>query len=71
LKVSHGYEVKEGRDPMVSLIEKVMDEFAQVTAPGAYLVDFLPFRESPFGRSYPGADEIAVQSSIFLTGFPA
>jgi hypothetical protein len=56
---------------MVSLIEKVMDEFAQVTAPGAYLVDFLPFRESPFGRSYPGADEIAVQSSIFLTGFPA
>ena len=28
---------------MVSLIEKVMDEFAQVTAPGAYLVDFMPF----------------------------
>ncbi|EIN08237.1 cytochrome P450 [Punctularia strigosozonata HHB-11173 SS5] len=43
LKVSHGYEVNhDGHDPVVSLIERTMDEFAQISTPGAYLVDVLP-----------------------------
>lgn len=45
LKVTYGYELKEGADPFVSMIEKVMDEFANVTTPGTYLVDVLPFRK--------------------------
>jgi hypothetical protein len=47
LKVSHGYEVNlDGKDPIVSLIEQTMEEFAHMTTPGSYLVDVLPARAS-------------------------
>lgn len=42
LMITHGYTVKEGPDSFVSIADKVLDEFAQATAPGAFLVDALP-----------------------------
>ncbi|EIN09519.1 cytochrome P450 [Punctularia strigosozonata HHB-11173 SS5] len=43
IKICHGYDVVEGEDPMISRIERVMDEFGEVTTPGRYLVDAIPF----------------------------
>ncbi|EIN06103.1 cytochrome P450 [Punctularia strigosozonata HHB-11173 SS5] len=44
LKVCHGYElVEEGDDPMVDLVERVMIEFGDVTTPGHYVVDIIPW----------------------------
>jgi hypothetical protein len=46
VKVCHGYElVPEGPDPMIDLVERVMIEFTDVTAPGHYLVDVMPWCE--------------------------
>ncbi|KAK7695653.1 hypothetical protein QCA50_000289 [Cerrena zonata] len=43
LMITHGYTVKEeGTDSFVSIADKVLDEFAQATTPGAFLVDALP-----------------------------
>jgi hypothetical protein len=43
LKISHGYEVREGADPLVDLIDSVTEHFSIVTSPGAFLVDTFPF----------------------------
>lgn len=46
LKISHGYTVLETeRDPFVTLAETTLEEFSLSTAPGAFLVDVLPWRE--------------------------
>jgi hypothetical protein len=46
VKVCHGYElVSEGPDPMIDLIERVMIDFGDVTTPGHYLVDVMPWCE--------------------------
>ncbi|ESK88635.1 cytochrome p450 [Moniliophthora roreri MCA 2997] len=42
LRISHGYEVKEGEDPFVSLADTAVDQFSKSTAPGGFLVNFLP-----------------------------
>lgn len=52
--ITYGYTVKEGSDPFVDPADKVLDEFAQATTPGAFLVDVLPFlRHVP--SWFPGA----------------
>ncbi|KAG2064898.1 cytochrome P450 [Suillus decipiens] len=43
LRISHGYEVKENNDPFVNLANSVTEHCSQATAPGAFLVDILPF----------------------------
>ena len=49
LKISHGYTVSEtGADSFVTLAEKTLEEFSLATTPGAFLVDFLPWRTSNF-----------------------
>ncbi|KAH9947304.1 cytochrome P450 [Amylocystis lapponica] len=42
LKMSHGYQVKEGADPFVDTADKATNEFSLATAPGAFLVDIIP-----------------------------
>ena len=42
LHISHGYQVKEGEDPMVDLADKVMEEFGRSAVAGAHLVDTFP-----------------------------
>ncbi|KAG1874858.1 cytochrome P450 [Suillus subluteus] len=43
LRISHGYEVKENNDPFVNLADRVIANVSQATAPGAFMVDILPF----------------------------
>lgn len=43
---THGHEVTDHDDPFVSLAEQCGIEFCQMVAPGAFLVDVLPFRAS-------------------------
>ncbi|EIN05973.1 cytochrome P450 [Punctularia strigosozonata HHB-11173 SS5] len=44
VKISHGYElVPVGDDPMIDLVERVMAEFGDVTTPGHYVVDIMPW----------------------------
>ena len=42
LMIAYGYPVQEGDDPYVDLADKALDEIAQATTPGAFLVDSLP-----------------------------
>ncbi|KAG2104686.1 cytochrome P450 [Suillus discolor] len=43
LRISYGYEVKENNDPFVDLANRVTTHASQATAPGAFMVDILPF----------------------------
>jgi hypothetical protein len=44
LKISYGYEVQAGKDPLIELSEKAMKQFAYTLTPGAYSVDVIPIR---------------------------
>jgi hypothetical protein len=49
LKICYGYTVaKEGNDPLVVLAGKTMEEFSWVLQPGAFIVDFIPWRRRLF-----------------------
>lgn len=53
LKLSYGYTVEpHGRDPLVDLADKAMEDFASVITPGAWIVNFVPMRETPEDNSY-------------------
>ncbi|KAG7442296.1 cytochrome P450 [Guyanagaster necrorhizus] len=43
LNITYGYEVGEDGDALVELVDRTMAEFSQVTVPGAFLVDQIPF----------------------------
>ncbi|KAG2070293.1 cytochrome P450 [Suillus decipiens] len=43
LRISYGYEVKENGDPFVDLANHAVEHSSQATAPGAFMVDDLPF----------------------------
>ncbi|KAG1894332.1 cytochrome P450 [Suillus fuscotomentosus] len=43
LRISHGYEVKEKDDPFVDLANRVLTNASQALAPGAFIVDIIPF----------------------------
>ena len=42
LRIVYGYEVVEGDDPFVSLVNKAMEQFSLSISPGAFLVDLVP-----------------------------
>ncbi|KAG1876536.1 cytochrome P450 [Suillus subalutaceus] len=54
LRISHGYEVKENNDPFIDLAERAVDQFSQCTAPGAFMVDIMPFLAN-VPEWFPGA----------------
>jgi hypothetical protein len=54
LRITHGYEVKEVDDPFVNLANRVTDHGSQATAPGAFMVDILPFCELYYVDVYFG-----------------
>uniref|UniRef100_A0A0W0G8I3 Putative cytochrome P450 n=1 Tax=Moniliophthora roreri TaxID=221103 RepID=A0A0W0G8I3_MONRR len=44
LHITYGYKIKEtGTDPLVKLADDALAEFSDVTRPGVYIVEFLPF----------------------------
>ncbi len=42
LKISHGYTVNEGQDPIVNLVDVAVEQFSEMTRAGVFLVDVLP-----------------------------
>ncbi|EKM56472.1 uncharacterized protein PHACADRAFT_207702 [Phanerochaete carnosa HHB-10118-sp] len=42
LKLSHGYEVREGHDHLIELVDTATEQFSMATSPGAFLVDVFP-----------------------------
>jgi hypothetical protein len=48
LMMAYGYSVKENNDPLVDVVEAAVNGFSECMEPGAYLVDMIPFRKSPF-----------------------
>lgn len=40
--LTHGYEVAEGDDPIVHVVDLATEQFSDATAPGAFLVDVFP-----------------------------
>ena len=40
--MTYGYQVQDGEDPFVNLIEKANTNFNAATVPGAFPVDFFP-----------------------------
>ncbi|TFK49671.1 cytochrome P450 [Heliocybe sulcata] len=42
LQITYGYEVHDGDDPIVNIVDKATDQFSELVRPGAYLVDTLP-----------------------------
>jgi hypothetical protein len=43
LRTTYGYQVKEGHDEYVDLIERANGNFSTSSVPGNFLVDVLPF----------------------------
>ncbi|KAF7595511.1 hypothetical protein BBP40_005847 [Aspergillus hancockii] len=43
LRIGYGYTTEpHGRDPLIDLVDKAMEDFSQVVLPGAWLVNFVP-----------------------------
>ncbi|KAG8214153.1 cytochrome P450 [Butyriboletus roseoflavus] len=42
LKISHGYTVKEDRDPLVEMANNVANNLSMIATPGRFLVDIFP-----------------------------
>jgi hypothetical protein len=44
LKITYGYTTEaRGNDPLVALARTTMEQFAEATVPGKWMVDILPF----------------------------
>jgi len=46
--IAYGYSVKGDDDSLLDLAETAVYGFSECMEPGAYLVDMIPFRKSPF-----------------------
>ena len=46
LRLTHGLTIQTLDDPVIHLVEEVIGDFSKMSAPGAYLVDSFPSRES-------------------------
>ncbi|KAF5368055.1 hypothetical protein D9758_004476 [Tetrapyrgos nigripes] len=54
LRISHGYKVLEGEDPLVTLADQATEQFSHSTSPGGFLVNLVPaLRHLP--DWFPGA----------------
>ncbi len=43
LRITHGYEAREANDPFIELADKATEQFSLATAPGGWMVDFIPW----------------------------
>jgi hypothetical protein len=48
LMIAYGYSVKNNNDYLLDVVEAAVTAFSQCMDPGAYLVDMIPLRKSPF-----------------------
>lgn len=42
LNMGYGYQVKEGHDPLVDLVDRAVNGFVAASTPGSFLVDIIP-----------------------------
>ncbi|KAJ6561144.1 cytochrome P450 [Mycena vulgaris] len=54
LKIAYGYQADDHDDPLVTLVDKAMDQFSEMTAPNAFAVDMFPFLQF-VPQWFPGA----------------
>ncbi|KAG2072078.1 cytochrome P450 [Suillus decipiens] len=54
LRICYGYEVKENNDPFIDLADRAMDQLSRSAAPGAFMVDIVPFLAN-VPEWFPGA----------------
>ncbi|KAG2070199.1 cytochrome P450 [Suillus decipiens] len=54
LGIAYGYEVKGDSDPLINLADRALDQFSRSTAPGAFMVDVVPFLAN-VPEWFPGA----------------
>lgn len=40
--MGYGYQVKDGADPMVQLVDRALDGLTAAATPGSFLVDIIP-----------------------------
>ncbi|KAG8761504.1 hypothetical protein FRC11_013798 [Ceratobasidium sp. 423] len=52
IKVTYGYNLKDGYDPILAKAEEAVNMFAYVTLPGIWLVDSFPFCEHIYHPSH-------------------
>lgn len=45
LRISHGYEVQEHKDPFVTLANTATEQFSLATSTGQFMVDCIPARK--------------------------
>jgi hypothetical protein len=45
LMMTYGYPVQENDDPYVKTVDAALNGLAEITVPGAFLVDSIPLRE--------------------------
>ena len=50
LSISYGIRVDSAKNPYFSAAEDVLEKLEEAQVPGAFPVEFLPFRESPWSR---------------------
>jgi hypothetical protein len=68
LGISHGYDIRDGNDPVVLLASEANANFSKCMAPGAYLCDVLPIRKSDIWPIREPAAHDLHKSDISLTG---
>lgn len=45
LRMAYGYQVKDGHDPVLNLVDRAINAFIVASIPGSFLVDNFPIRE--------------------------
>lgn len=74
LRISHGYEVQEHKDPFVTLANTATEQFSLATSTGQFMVDCIPARESLL-FSFPPSLILSLTSSFscstsYITSYP-
>ena len=52
MQISHGYEITDARDPYLAKANEFVENFADASLPGRWLVDWLPFCKACLAGSY-------------------
>lgn len=51
MSITYGIETRDTNDPFVEIAEEALYGLSQTGNPGAFLIDFLPFRMSIHGHN--------------------
>jgi len=46
LKIAYGYDINDGSDELINILEEAMDQFSKLFKTSGYLVDYISYRTS-------------------------